>query len=110
MNARHVVLREVKDGDGSRLLTAKLSDDGEVVIEGWDFGAGVERVFGVREYEWAWTIPADSVGDLLRAMQAATDDVLVALRERFSGEQAAEIGTFLESKRIPSRRWSRLGE
>lgn len=110
MKTQHVILREVVDADGSRLLTAKLTAAGEVVIEGRDCGAGVERIFGVREYEWVWTIPADAVAGLRRALQAPSDDVLAALRVRFSGENAAEIGTFLESNRIPTERWSRSGD
>jgi hypothetical protein len=105
-----VVLREVEDLDGSRLLTAALTSEGDLVIEGRDYGPGVERVFGVREYEWGWTIPAASVGDLLFLLQAADDDVLAAVRDRFSGERAADLGTFLESNRIPTTRWSRLGD
>ena len=109
MTTRHVVLREVENVDGSRLLTAALTSEGDLVIEGRDYGPGVERVFGVREYEWVWTIPADSVGTLLRVLQA-TDDVLAACRNRFSGEHAADLGTFLESNGIPIERWSRLGD
>jgi hypothetical protein len=111
LTTRFVVLREVEDVDGSRLLTAALTSEGDLVIEGRDYGSGVERVFGVREYEWVWTIPAASVGDLRHVMQAAAaDDVLAAFRDRFSGERAADLGTFLESNRIPTKRWSRLGD
>lgn len=109
LTTSHVVLRDVQDPDGSRLLQASLTSGGDIVIEGWDFGAGVERVFGVREYEWVWTIPAASVGALLRALQA-TGDVLSALKDRFSGENAAEFGAFLESHAIATDRWSRLGD
>ena len=109
MTTSHVVLRDVKDADGSRLLQASLTPGGDIVIEGWDFGAGVERVFGVREYEWVWTILAASVEALLRALQA-TGDALSALRDRFSGENASELGAFLESHGIATERWSRLGD
>ena len=49
MTTSHVVLRDVKDADGSRLLQASLTSGGDIVIEGRDFGAGVERIFGYRE-------------------------------------------------------------
>ena len=110
MTTRFVVLREVEDVDGSRLLTAALTTEGDLIIEGRDYGPGVERVFGVREYEWVWMIPATSVGDLLHVLPAAAGDVLAAFRDRFSGERAADLGTFLESNRIPTERWSRLGD
>src|SRR6266849_546325 len=83
----HVILRKVNDSDGSRLLKASLNSMGDVIIEGRDYGAGVERVFGVREYEWAWTIPAASVPALLHALEA-TSDVLSAISRRFSGDRA----------------------
>lgn len=76
MTTSHVVLRDVKDADGSRLLQASLTSGGDIVIEGRDYGPGVEQVFGVREYEWVWTIQAASVGDLLRVLPAPAGDVL----------------------------------
>jgi hypothetical protein len=109
MQPTHVVLRRVKDADGSRLLEASLTVEGNVLIEGWDLGDGVERVFGVREYEWTWTIPAASIPALLRAL-GVTDHVLAALQARFSGENAALLGPFLEENEIPTNRWSRLGD
>jgi len=109
MNTTHVVLRQVKDADGLRLLEASITVEGDVLIEGSDVGDGVERVFGVREYEWAWTIPASSIPALLRALGAA-DNVLSALEDRFSGDSAALLGSFLESNEIPTDRWSRLGD
>ena len=72
MNSTHVVLRRVKDADGSRLLEASLTVDGDLLIEGWDLGDGVERIFGVREYEWAWTIRAANLPALLSALGVTT--------------------------------------
>ncbi len=109
MPKSYVVLREVNDADGSRLLTASLGSGGDLVIEGRDFGAGVRRIFDVSEYEWAWTIPAAGVGALLQALEAS-GDVLSALKDRFSGENAAGLGEFLEAHGIETNRWSRLGD
>ena len=79
------------------------------MIEGRDYGPGVEQVFGVCEYEWVWTIPAASVEALHHALRA-TGDVLSALSDRFSGENAAELGAFLEAHGIATDRWSRIGD
>jgi uncharacterized protein (DUF2267 family) len=46
---------------------------------------------------------------LLHALQA-TGDVLSALKDRFSAENASELGAFLESHGIATDRWSRLGD
>jgi len=105
----HVVLRDVKDADGSQLLQASLTSRGDIVIEGRDYGPGVEQIFGYREYEWVWTIPAASVEDLRHALPA-TGDVLSALRDRFSGENSAELGPFFEAHGIATDRWSRVGD
>lgn len=109
MNTTHVILRRVEDADGSRLLEASITVEGDVLIQGYDFGDGVERVFGVREYEWAWTIPAATIPALLRAL-GTTDPVLIALKERFSGDNSALLGPFLDANGIPTDRWSRLGD
>ena len=82
---------------------------GDVRIEGSDFGDGVERALGVREYEWAWTIPSATVPALLRALGAASN-VLAALEDQFSGDNAALLGPFLEAHEIPTNHWSRLGD
>jgi hypothetical protein len=105
----HVILRKINDSDGSRLLEASLNSNGDVIIEGRDYGAGVERIFGFREYEWSWTIPAASVPALLQALEA-TSDVLSAISRRFSGDNAVDLGPFLEANGISAERWSRIGD
>lgn len=106
---RAVVLRDSEDAEGTRLLEAFLSSDGDILIQGRDYGDGVEKVLGVREYEWAWTIPAGQVPALLRALEA-DDDVLSALQRRFSGNDAAHLGQFLDAHGIATEKWSRLGD
>jgi hypothetical protein len=106
---RHVVLRNTRDADGTRYLQATLSPQGEVVIEGRDYGDGVERVLGDREYEWAWTIPQDQL-PALRTALGEPDDLLLALQERCSGDRAGDVGPFLETHGIQARWWSRQGD
>ena len=103
------MLRDVRDAEGTRHLQASLTPEGDVLIEGQDLGAGVERALGVYEYEWAWTIHAADVPLLLEAI-GTTSDVLSALRERFSDDRAAGLMDFLDSHRIPYERWARMGE
>jgi hypothetical protein len=103
-----VTLRDTQDADGARRLTARLQE-GDLVIEGWDHGDGVERIFGYREYEWVWTVKAGDVPELRRAL-GDPPDLTAALLGRFSGEAAAELGSFLEAKGIPYETWSRTGD
>jgi hypothetical protein len=104
-----VVLRNVDDAQGTRHLQVSLKREGDLVIEGQDLGAGVKSALGVYEYEWAWTIRAADVPLLLDAL-GATSDVLLALREQFSDDRAADLGSFLESHDIPYETWSRMGD
>lgn len=106
---RVVVLRASEDAEGTRLLQAFLNDDGDILIQGRDYGDGVEQMLGMREYEWGWKIPAGHVPALLRALEA-DDDVLAALKRRFSGDDAAHLGEFLDAHGIATEKWSRLGD
>jgi len=107
----YVTLRDARDEDGSRQLSASLKGDGALLIEGQDIGPGVERFFGpgLTEYEWAWIIQPSGVRALKLAL-ARDDDVLTALRDRFSGDAAAGLQPFLDDKGVPYEPWSRVGD
>ena len=60
------------------------------------------------EYEWAWTVAAEDCEKLRAAL--GTTDLLTALVERFSGENAADLQEFLESEDMPYEVWTRLGD
>lgn len=106
----YVTLRDTRDEDGSRHLGARLRADGTLLIEGCDRGPGVERFFGPdqTEYEWAWAIRAPGVKTLKSAL-ACDDDVLTALKDRFSEDAAAGLQAFLDEHGIPYEPWSRVG-
>ena len=107
----YVTLRDTRDEDGSRQLSASLKGDGALLIEGQDIGPGVERFFGpgLTEYEWAWIIQPPGVG-MLKLALACGNDILAALKDRFSGDAAADLQRFLEDNGIPYEPWSRVGE
>ena len=107
----YVTLRDTHDEDGTRNLGAHLKGDGTLLIEGQDYGPGVERFFGpgLTEYEWAWIIRPPGVRTLKLAL-ACDDDVLAALRDRFTGDAAAGLQTFLDDNGVPYEPWSRVGD
>lgn len=111
MTVRTVKLRNTWDASGTRHLAASIKDDGRVVISGQDLGRGVEEFFGSgnTEYEWEWTIEP---GDVLKMAKelGSTDDVLGALARSFSGDNAANLQTFLDDAGIPYSTWSRVGD
>jgi len=108
---RYVLLRDTEDEGGSRQLSARLTADSALLIEGRDFGPGVERFFGPGqlEYEWALSISPPEISKLQLALMEQ-EDVLAALESRFSGEASAELQAFLDDTGIQYGFWSRSGE
>ncbi len=104
-----VILRDTSDADGTRHLSAALTPAGDLVIEGRDFGDGVERLLCAREYEWIWTVRAPDLPALAAAL-GVTTDILAALSARFSGDRAAGLKAFLDARDIPHEVWSRTGD
>jgi hypothetical protein len=104
-----VVLRNEKTTTDSRYLSARLTEEGDVVFEGHDLGDAVENFFGEREYEWSWTVKALNVPKLAAAL-GTPGDILSAIRDRFSHERANEIEPFLNQHSIPYETWSRIGD
>jgi hypothetical protein len=106
-----IVLRHIADQSGTRHLGARMNASGDLLIEGQDLGEGVEQFFGTgtREYEWVWTVRAANIAKLAAAL-GAKDDVLAALRARFSGALAAGLHGFLKESEVPFESWSRVGD
>ena len=104
-----IVLRNTSDAEGSRYLGVSIKPNGDLVIKGQDLGPGVERFFGVFEYEWAWSIAAEDC-EKLRAALGMKTNLLAALGERFSGDSAGDLQEFLESHDIHYEAWSRMGD
>lgn len=106
-----VTLRDTRDEGGSRHLGARLKGDGTLLIEGQDRGPGVAGSFGpgLTEYEWAWIIRPPGVRTLKLAL-ACDDDVLAALKDRFSGDAAVGLQPFLDDNGVPYEPWSSVGD
>ena len=83
---KSVSLRNTSDAGGLRYLDTSIQPNGDLLIEGQDLGPAVEEFFGVREYEWKWTVAAEDC-ERLRALLGTTD-LLAGLVERFSGDNA----------------------
>ena len=105
MTNKSIVLRNTNN----RHLEASINAKGDLVIKGQDLGPEVEEFFGYSEYEWAWTISAKDCDRLLAAL-GGKSDLLSALGERFSGNRAADLQSFLESEGIEFEAWGRIGD
>lgn len=103
-----VLLDEWLDGE-SRHVTAKLTEEGNLVISGQDIGSSVERIFGSDEYEYAHTIPAAHIAaffELLGARQVT--DILGAIDHFGRGRYHQIVDALEKAKEImPIGFWSR---
>jgi hypothetical protein len=111
VDGRHVILREERTASGSSHLRARVDDNGDVVIEGQDLGETPQRFWGSGEYEWAITIPAESVSDLVIKLGGQPgDDALDLLATRFHEDESHATTTFLDEAGVSYRFWSRVGD
>lgn len=108
---RKVVLSETSDGDGVSARWVRLTDGGDLLVEGQDLGPGVELFFGAHEYEFARTVRAADLPALRRALHLdEEDDLLAALLERYEGRGTSELEQFIQDAGVPSEFWSRAGD
>jgi hypothetical protein len=111
---RIITLRSTNDQDGSRHLSARLNDNGDLIIEGQDLlESEMSKFFGpeITEYEWSWIIYKANISKFVKALGGGQkDDILELLAKRFSAEAAGELQDFLDEHHIPNEFWSRLGD
>lgn len=93
---RRVILRDIRDGGGTRLETAQIEDDGTLRITGHDTGPRVTEFFGpaITSYEWVYVVAPSKVDALLRLLGGAEGgDVLDALATYYQqhGGQLSEL-------------------
>ena len=72
---RRVILRDIRDGGGTRLETAQIEDDGTLRVTGHDTGPRVSEFFGaaITSYEWVYVVAPGKVDALLRLLGGAEE-------------------------------------
>ena len=75
-------------------LTARITENGDLILEGYDSGAFVEEVLHHDDYEYSLTVKAEYKDTIL----------LNLIREKFEHDSA--FRTWLDEKGIPSEFWS----
>lgn len=108
-NKKKTVLRDERDRRGLRFLSVEIQHNGDLVFEGQDLGPVVEEFFGSSEYEWRWTIKAEHMPVLQKAL-GKDGDIINLLETRFSDEKSADVLSFLEEHNIPFESWHRYGD
>ena len=86
---KELVIYDDKTADGYNVLTAKIGDNGDLILEGIDAGKDVEKFFGDSDYEYWLTMSKDFKETLL----------LHLIKERFSSVH--DLKAWLEEKEIP---------
>jgi hypothetical protein len=75
-------------------LTARVAENGDLILDGYDSGEFVEEVLGHDDYEYSLTVKAEYKDTIL----------LNLIKEKFAND--SEFRTWLDEKRIPSDFWS----
>ena len=99
---RRVILRDIRDGGGTRLETAQIEDDGTLRISGHDTGSRVTEFFGtaITSYEWVYVIAPARVDTLLRLLGGAEGaDVLDALAT-YHQQHGGQLSELMRSPEI----------
>ena len=99
---RRVILRDIRDGGGTRLETAQIEDDGTLRITGHDTGPRVTEFFGtaITSYEWVYVVAPAKADTLLRLLGGGEgDDVLDALATYYQ-QHGGQLSEFLRGPEI----------
>lgn len=109
VDRRRLVMTDVEDARGTMWRAVTLTDDGCLLIQGHDLGAGVEQIFESREYEFERRISAAEVLALRRLLDVAGDgDLLTAIERRFKSSH--DLETFVVRHGLEGEFWSRIGD
>ena len=109
---RTVTLRRERSGPDLRSLIARLTSDGELVIEGQDLGPATAMISSNGEYEWGYNFPSGSIPALHAALGGQeNEDVLDVLERSYTGEGSYELERIMREteESIPRSFWSWAG-
>jgi hypothetical protein len=94
MKINKITLIESKSEGLSVHLAARIAENGDLILEGYDIGQFVEDRFGKSDYEFSLKIQAEYKDTIL----------LKLIGEKFAND--AEFKAWLDEKQIPSDFWS----
>lgn len=89
--------------DGSSLyLRARVSEEGDLRIEGQDLGPVTAAVSSDGEYEYLYTIQSEDVAALGAALGGeADDDILEVLKDSWSGAKSHGLEEAIRHSGVP---------
>lgn len=113
MKSSTVVLLNESSANGTRHLSARIDENGDLCIDGQDLGSGVGQFWGEgsSEYEWCITVQAAEIPRVIAALGGAKgDDVLALLAARSNKDELCATTEFFKKRRIPTEFFSRVGD
>lgn len=105
-----VVLAYTEDEGGTRRLTARKDEAGNLLIEGQDLGPGVRSFFGHSEYEYAYSVAAEDLDRLSDVLGRPGDDPLTILKKDRPGQRAFGLRQLIDDHDLIASAWSRVGD
>lgn len=108
-----ITLLDEYTGKNSWHLQARVSENGDLIIEGQDLGHCVEQFWGTgyTEYEWEITVRAVHIPKLIVALGGKDgDNVLLLLAARYKDDNRYADKGFFEEQSVPIEFWSRVGD
>ena len=99
---RRVILRDIRDDGGTRLETAQIEDDGTLRIIGHDTGSRVSEFFGpaITSYEWVYVVAPARVDALLRLLDGAEDDDVLAALATYYQQHGGQLSELMRSPEV----------
>lgn len=94
MKINRISLIESKSARVSVNLSARIAENGDLILEGQDLGELVKEQFGDADYEYSLKVTAEYKDTVL----------LNLIKEKFADD--AEFKNWLAEKQIPSEFWS----
>lgn len=106
---RTIVMLNQRDEDGLMLRVIGLDPKGQLIVSGHDIGPGVERFFGMEQYEFERTYSAAETLQVCELLAVPdVDQLLEAIQQRFASTR--ELEAHLAEHGLEGDFWSRVGD
>lgn len=102
---------EIDAHGGKRSVWLRLTSEGNLILEGSDYGEAVNSFWGSTEYEWGWCLPPERLDLLLKSLGIAEVDPPDLLETIATALNALERTKIQEKfKEAGAEFWSWVGD
>jgi hypothetical protein len=93
---------------GKRSVWLRLTSEGNLILEGSDYGDAVNDFWGSTEYEWGWCLPPERLDFLLKSLGLAAADLLETIATALNALERTKIQE--KFKEAGAEFWSWVGD